>query len=63
VVHPFLRRRRQPDDTNILDGIGTTVYTYTAGGQLLTEDGPFASYTVMNTYVKHDRPCPEGTYH
>jgi hypothetical protein len=41
--------------TNMLDGIGTTVYTYTAGGQLLTEDGPFASDTVTNTYVNRMR--------
>src|SRR6266496_3227424 len=34
-----------------LDSVGTTKYTYTAAGQLLTEDGPFASDTVSNTYV------------
>jgi RHS repeat-associated protein len=31
-------------------GVGTTKYTYTAAGQLLTEDGPFASDTVTNVY-------------
>src|SRR5439155_172535 len=36
--------------TNMVDGVGTTKYTYTAGGQLLTEDGPWASDTVTNSY-------------
>ena len=36
--------------TNMVDGVGTTKYTYTAAGQLLTEDGPFASDTVTNVY-------------
>jgi hypothetical protein len=34
----------------MLDGLGTTVYSYTAAGQLFTEDGPFASDTVTNIY-------------
>jgi len=34
----------------MVDGIGTTKYTYSAAGQLLTEDGPFASDTVTNVY-------------
>src|SRR5206468_1184925 len=38
--------RGSPD----VDGIGTTIYTYSAAGQLLTEDGPWASDTVTNTY-------------
>src|SRR5712691_9979506 len=37
--------------TNMLDGAGTTLYAYTSGGQLFTEDGPFASDTVTNTFV------------
>ncbi|HEV2211014.1 MAG TPA: RHS repeat-associated core domain-containing protein [Verrucomicrobiae bacterium] len=36
--------------TNMVDGLGTTVYGYTAAGQLLSEDGPFASDTVTNGY-------------
>ncbi len=36
--------------TNMVDGIGTTKYTYSAAGQLLTEDGPYASDTVTSTY-------------
>src|SRR5436190_3589161 len=40
---------------NMVDGIGTTVYSYTAGNQLLTEDGPFASDTVTNTYASRLR--------
>jgi YD repeat-containing protein len=36
--------------TNMIDGSGTTKYTYSAAGQLLTEDGPFASDTVTNGY-------------
>jgi len=41
--------------TNMVDGVGTTLYTYTSGGQLFTEDGPFASDTVTNTYVNRLR--------
>jgi len=41
--------------TNMVDASGTTKYTYTAGNQLLTEDGPFASDTVTNTYVNRLR--------
>jgi RHS repeat-associated protein len=36
--------------TNMVDGIGTTKYTYALGGLLHTEDGPFASDTVTNIY-------------
>jgi RHS repeat-associated protein len=36
--------------TNMVDSIGTTRYAYDAAGQLLTEDGPFTSDTVTNTY-------------
>jgi len=36
--------------TNMVDAAGTTKYTYTVGGQLYTEDGPFISDTVTNTY-------------
>jgi RHS repeat-associated protein len=41
--------------TNMLDGIGTTAFTYTSGDQLLTEDGPFASDTLTNNYVNRLR--------
>ena len=40
---------------NMVDTAGTTVYTYTTGDQLLTEDGPWASDTVTNTYVNRLR--------
>jgi RHS repeat-associated protein len=36
--------------TNMVDAAGTTKYTYAAGGQLFTEDGPFADDTVTNIY-------------
>jgi RHS repeat-associated protein len=36
--------------TNMVDGLGVTKYTYTSGGFLYTEDGPFASDTVTNLY-------------
>jgi len=36
--------------TNRVDGFRTTKYTYTAAGQLLTEDGPFPDDTVTNIY-------------
>ncbi len=39
----------------MVDAAGTTVYSYTAGNQLLTEDGPFTSDTVTNTYVNRLR--------
>ncbi len=53
--------------TNMLDGVGTTVYGYTAVGQLLSEDGPFASDTVTNTYVNRLRTAmslqqPSGSW-
>jgi RHS repeat-associated protein len=41
--------------TNMVDGIGTTKYTYTAAGQLLTEDGPFPGDTVTNAYWNRSR--------
>ena len=36
--------------TNMVDAAGTTTYSYAAGGQLWTEDGPWSSDTVTNTY-------------
>ncbi len=36
--------------TSMIDGVGTSVFTYTDSGQLLTEDGPFASDTMTNLY-------------
>ena len=39
----------------MVDAAGTTKYSYTAGNQLWTEDGPFASDTVTNTYVNRLR--------
>lgn len=36
--------------TNMVDAVGTTKYTYTSGGELFTEDGPYASDTVTNLY-------------
>jgi hypothetical protein len=43
---------------SLVDGVGTTKYTYTAAGQLLTEDGPFASDTVTNAYSNCLRTKP-----
>src|SRR5437899_5428949 len=34
----------------MVDAVGTTKFTYTDSGQLLTEDGPFASDTITNVY-------------
>ena len=42
---------------NMVDAAGSTKYTYTAGNQLLTEDGPFASDTLTNTYCKRPTGC------
>jgi RHS repeat-associated protein len=36
--------------TNMVDAAGTTAYAYTSGGELYTENGPFASDTVTNYY-------------
>jgi YD repeat-containing protein len=41
--------------TNMLDGLGTTTYTYTTGGQLASEDGPFGNDTVTNFYSNRPR--------
>jgi RHS repeat-associated protein len=41
--------------TNMVDGVGTTKFAYTSAGQLLTEDGPWASDTVTNTYANRLR--------
>jgi RHS repeat-associated protein len=41
--------------TNMVDAAGTTKYAYTAGNQLLSEDGPFASDIVTNTYANRLR--------
>ncbi len=41
--------------TNMVDSLGATRYTYTAAGQLLTEDGPFTSDTVTNIYTNRRR--------
>ena len=34
----------------MVDAAGTTAYTYHPGGQLWTEDGPFANDTATNLY-------------
>jgi hypothetical protein len=39
----------------MLEAVGTTTYAYTTGGQLWTQDGPFASSTVTNTYQNRRR--------
>jgi RHS repeat-associated protein len=49
------------------DAVGTTRYTYDAVGQLLSEDGPFTSDTVTNTYSNRRRLAlslqqPTGTW-
>src|SRR6266576_1621481 len=36
--------------TTMIDAVGTTAYGYAAGGQLWTEDGPWSSDTVTNSY-------------
>lgn len=41
--------------TNMVDGIGTTAFSYTDGNELLTEDGPFASDILTNNYVNRLR--------
>ena len=39
----------------MVDAVGTTKYSYTAGGQLYTEDGPWSNDTVTNIYVNRLR--------
>ena len=36
--------------TNMVDAVGTTKFNYTASGQLLTEESPFANSTTTNIY-------------
>jgi RHS repeat-associated protein len=36
--------------TNMVDAVGTTRYTYTSAGQVLSEDGPWADDTVSYSY-------------
>ena len=36
--------------STMVDAVGTTAYAYAAGGQLWTEDGPWSSDTVTNSY-------------
>ncbi len=51
----------------MVDNVGTTKFTLTAGGQLASEDGPWASDTVTNTYNNRFRSAlslqqPAGTW-
>jgi RHS repeat-associated protein len=53
--------------TNMVDALGTTKYTYTAGGQLRTEDGPYLGDTLTNIYyhrvrVNLDLQQPTGVW-
>jgi RHS repeat-associated protein len=53
--------------TSMVDAVGTTAYAYTTGGQVWTEDGPFANDTVTNTYSSRMRTSlvlqqPTGTW-
>jgi RHS repeat-associated protein len=53
--------------TKMVDAAGTNNYTYTIGGQLLTEGGVFASDTVTNTYLNRLRTAlslaqPSGSW-
>jgi len=41
----------------MLDASVTSTYAYTVAGQVYTEDGPFASDTVTNTYVDRIQPA------
>ena len=41
--------------TNLVDAVGTNVYTYDAASQLLSEDGPWASDTITYTYANRLR--------
>ena len=50
-----------------MDAAGTTKYTYTSGNQLLTEDGPWSSDTVTNSFTYRQRTGlvaqqPTGTW-
>jgi len=41
--------------TNMADAVGTTRFTYTAGGRLDTEDGPWTSDSVSRSYIEGQR--------
>ncbi|MGB8371200.1 MAG: RHS repeat-associated core domain-containing protein [Verrucomicrobiia bacterium] len=38
--------------TNMVDGVGTTAFSYTPAGQLQSENGPWANDTLTYTYVQ-----------
>ena len=51
----------------MVDGLGTTAYTYASGGELATETSPFANSTVTSTYVNRlrtalSRQQPTGSW-
>ena len=41
--------------TNVVDGLGTTKFTYNAAGELVTEDGPWDNDTVTYTHENRQR--------
>ena len=41
--------------TNMVDGVGTTKYAYTAGNQIWTESQPFSNSTITNAFVNRLR--------
>jgi hypothetical protein len=45
----------------MVDAVATTVYSFGGVGELLTEDGPFASDTVTNTYANRQRVAFKGS--
>ena len=51
-VSPAITLKYDADNrlTNMVDAVGTTAYSYTAFGALLSEDGPWASDTVTYSY-------------
>jgi hypothetical protein len=44
----------------MVDGGGTNKYTYTLGDQLATEDGPFASDTIIHSVRNREAQATEG---
>lgn len=60
VVYPFNTSISMAYDllnrlTNMVDAVGTSIYSYNPIGQILSEDGPWASDTVSYTYTNRLR--------
>ena len=49
--------------TNLVDGVGTTVYGYDAAGQILSEEGPWKNDTPNSLSANSQQPQYHAFYH